>query len=325
MMADTGVDPTPVPFFRKPPKSRPASSRTKPRSRSPSPSSVSIPPEASTSARLAVAGASAVVLPQKKSVANPLVQGTKGARKRERVDVNYGSGTAALPEGYSLSDEEREETQAINARKRARLDPAMGDEDLPDPDDGMYHGLAGYKRHILKSRQEVPKAMRSGPVRANPSTIRQVTITDYQPDVCKDYKETGYCGFGDTCKFLHDRGTYMAGWQLDRQWEEQQRAGGGASGNADDSASSDEEDIPFACLLCRKPYTDPIVTKCGHYFCSKCAIGRFKKTPKCAACGQATGGMFNGAAKKVEQMRRRMADKAKRDEGEEEDGQPDDE
>ncbi|KZO98646.1 hypothetical protein CALVIDRAFT_535257 [Calocera viscosa TUFC12733] len=296
-----------VPFFRKPPKSRPASSRSKPREPSPSGEGPSTP------------SASSVIVPSKKSAANPLVQGTKGSRKRERVDVNYGSGVAALPEGYSLSDEEREEAQAANARKRARLDPAL-EEDLPDPDDGLYHGIAGYKTHI-KKQQEVPKTMRSGPVRANPSTIRQVTITDYQPDVCKDYKETGYCGFGDTCKFLHDRGTYMAGWQLDRQWDEQQRTGGGG-GDAED-ASSDEEDIPFACLLCRKPYTDPIVTKCGHYFCSKCAIDRFKKTPKCAACGTATGGMFNGAGKKVEAMKRRMAERARKEEGEEE-GQPDD-
>ena len=25
---------------------------------------------------------------------------------------------------------------------------------------------------------------------------------DYQPDICKDYKETGYCGFGGQCE--HD-------------------------------------------------------------------------------------------------------------------------
>ncbi|EJT99213.1 hypothetical protein DACRYDRAFT_41899, partial [Dacryopinax primogenitus] len=294
-----------VPFFRKPPKSRPSSSRPKPRS--PSPSTSSPNPTATTTA----ATTSSVVLPLKKPASNLLTQGTRRT-KRERVDVNYGSGTAALPEGYSLSDEEREEASQANARKRAKLDPSL-QEELPDPDDGLYHGLAGYKSHI-KVQQEMPKTMRSGPVRANPSTIRQVTITDYQPDVCKDYKETGYCGFGDTCKFLHDRGTYLAGWQLDRQWEEQQRAGASGEKDAD---SSDEEEIPFACLLCRKPYADPIVTKCGHYFCSKCAIQRFRKTPKCAACGQATGGMFNGAAGKVEGMRRRMTEKARKEAGEE--------
>ncbi|KAJ1952956.1 hypothetical protein IWQ62_006102, partial [Dispira parvispora] len=36
-------------------------------------------------------------------------------------------------------------------------------------------------------------------------------------------------------------------------------------------------------------------TKCGHYFCEKCALTRFKKTPKCYACNAPTGGLFNTA------------------------------
>lgn len=39
---------------------------------------------------------------------------------------------------------------------------------------------------------------------------------DYQPDICKDYKETGFCSYGDSCKFMHDRGDYKSGWELDR-------------------------------------------------------------------------------------------------------------
>jgi hypothetical protein len=30
----------------------------------------------------------------------------------------------------------------------------------------------------------------------------------------------GYCGFGDSCKFLHDRSDYKYGWQLEREWNE---------------------------------------------------------------------------------------------------------
>lgn len=32
----------------------------------------------------------------------------------------------------------------------------------------------------------------------------------------QDYKETGYCGYGDACKFIHDRGDYKSGWELER-------------------------------------------------------------------------------------------------------------
>ena len=120
--------------------------------------------------------------------------------------------------------------------------------------------------------------------------------------------ETGYCGFGDTCKFLHDRGTYLAGWQLDRLAENPQPT------VEDGSESDSDEDIPFACFICRNPYTEPVVTRCGHYFCSSCAIKRFAKTPKCAACGIPTGGIFNRADKVVEKLK----EKKKREEEEEE-------
>jgi RING finger protein 113A len=34
-----------------------------------------------------------------------------------------------------------------------------------------------------------------GPLKA-PKNLRVTCRFDYQPDLCKDYKETGYCGFG---------------------------------------------------------------------------------------------------------------------------------
>jgi RING finger protein 113A len=57
------------------------------------------------------------------------------------------------------------------------------------------------------------------------------------------------------------------------------------------------ESIPFACIICKKPYKNPIVTKCGHYFCEACALQRYRKNPSCAACGAGTGGVFNVAKK----------------------------
>jgi RING finger protein 113A len=34
-----------------------------------------------------------------------------------------------------------------------------------------------------------------GPVKA-PTNVRMTVVTDYSPDVCKDFKQTGFCGFG---------------------------------------------------------------------------------------------------------------------------------
>ena len=141
--------------------------------------------------------------------------------RRDGPSVNWGAVGSSHQEVAReiLAGDEAEE---ILVKRRRAENP----EDPTDvPDDGMYRGQKAYKSHLEKNK-DTPKAMRAGPQRSTGSTIKTVTVIDYQPDVCKDYKgmshtlfisgnvcingltlETGFCGFGDTCKFLHDRGT----------------------------------------------------------------------------------------------------------------------
>ncbi|KAG5646251.1 hypothetical protein DXG03_004078 [Asterophora parasitica] len=281
--------PLTVPFFKKKGKGRPTTSRQ----RSPSPKANVIQPATTKSE---------VVLPTRKAAGNLLSAGTKrtatqrdeyddsDAPEKDGPDVKWtasGSHTNAALE--ILAGDEAEELLA----KRRKQNAGSDDEDVPD--DGQYRGQSAYKAHLQKSK-EVPKAMRVGPQR-NTSTIRTVTIVDYQPDVCKDYKD-------------------LAGWQLDKLAENASKE----VGNDDSDSDSDDEDVPFACLICRKHYTDPIVTRCGHYFCSACAIKRFAKTPKCLACGATTGGMFNRADKIIEKINKKKQDKKDRKEARDEDG-----
>ena len=58
---------------------------------------------------------------------------------------------------------------------------------------------------------------------------------------------------------------------------------------------SDEEDLPFKCLICRDSFVDPVVTKCKHYFCEKCALKHHVKSKRCYACDQSTLGIFSPA------------------------------
>ena len=188
--------------------------------------------------------------------------------------------------------------------------------------DGTYKGSSNYQSFIQKNPNAPSKLV--GPIKA-PTNIRTITVTDFAPDVCKDYKQTGFCGFGDSCKFLHAREDYKQGWQLDKDWETvtqgKKTVGKTISSRTkttDEDGSEDDdtvlEGIPFACIICKKPYTNPIITKCGHYFCEACALQRYRKTPSCAACGAGTGGVFNGAKnlKKLLDKKRERA-KNKRD------------
>ena len=83
-----------------------------------------------------------------------------------------------------------------------------------------YRGMNNYVDYTKGFRREHTIASEKGsgmhgPLRANVN-VRSSVRFDYQPDVCKDYKETGYCGYGDSCKFVHDRSDYKSGWELER-------------------------------------------------------------------------------------------------------------
>lgn len=170
--------------------------------------------------------------------------------------------------------------------------------------DGLYHGMAKYKDYRAGFRREdtAKAANKYGPKRA-PDNVRRTVLVDYQPDICKDYKETGYCGYGDSCKFLHDRGDYKLGWQLDRDWEEKmKRERELAEVSEDEDQEEEEEPLPFACLMCRTPWKDfgsslgdPVVTRCGHFFCEHCALKHNATSKKCFVCNQPTSGVFNTA------------------------------
>lgn len=177
-------------------------------------------------------------------------------------------------------------------------------------DGGVYRGMNNYRDFRAGFRREhtvgsEKGAGTHGPLRAS-ANVRMTVRVDYQPDICKDYKETGYCGFGDACKFMHDRGDYKSGWELDRDWNAQQKekrekilAGWKPDDEEDEDKDAEEEDeLPFACFICRRLWADaqdPVVTRCKHYFCEQCALQHNAKTAKCFVCEQPTGGIFNVA------------------------------
>lgn len=201
-------------------------------------------------------------------------------------------------------------------KDEAKKNPPAPASGAANPD-GTYKGVANYQSFIQKNPDRSGKQV--GPVKAS-GNVRTITVTDFAPDVCKDYKTTGFCGFGDNCKYLHAREDYKHGWQLDRDWEINTKGKkptgttvASANRNAETGADDENdeallESIPFACVICKKSYTSPIVTKCGHYFCEACALKRYRKDPSCAACGSGTSGVFN-VAKKLNRLLERKRER----------------
>ncbi|KAJ9475154.1 Pre-mRNA-splicing factor CWC24 [Pseudozyma hubeiensis] len=258
---------------------------------------------------------SAVVVKKKRSNRNPLVQSTGSVYRKSKLDSSHDSDDEYPLESNQASRDVIPTTtgsSTASSLAKIREDATKhSDWDLDNPpttsslkapltnSDGLYRGAKSYTSFTPTRDDGTSSKIRArGPIRST-TTVRTTSLMDYQPDVCKDYKETGYCGFGDTCKFLHDRSDYLAGWQLDVLPNSTSR---GRENILSDPEDESEEQIPFACLICRQPFTDPVVTRCGHYFCSACAIKRFSRNTKCFACGKQTGGLFNSAKKVLDRM-----------------------
>ncbi|XP_008144016.2 E3 ubiquitin-protein ligase RNF113A-like [Eptesicus fuscus] len=283
---------------------------------------------------------SCVVRPEgKRAARGHMVQKTRGGprraadcawgREEEEAEesgaprVVYKSTRSAKPVGpedmgataVSEPDPEKERAaRAACARGREPREEPRGEEGGP-----VYRGLRGYQPRLRPKDACVGTAslglVRKGPLRA-PEHLRATVRWDYQPDLCKDYKETGFCGFGDSCKFLHDRSDHKHGWQIARELDEGRY---GAAEGESYEVGGEAPEVPFSCLICRQPFRSPVVTRCRHYFCEPCALQRFRTTPRCYVCDQQTHGVFNPAKELLAKLQKRPA--AAEEDGEATEGQ----
>ena len=128
------------------------------------------------------------------------------------------SGATAVNEVDTSADRDAralfEKSKEINQERKVGTDKS---KDHVDFDDKVYRGANNYAKFIERKDTAAGSAakMSTGPQRA-PAHLRATVRWDYAPDICKDFKETGFCGFGDSCKFMHDRSDYKFGWQLER-------------------------------------------------------------------------------------------------------------
>lgn len=174
---------------------------------------------------------SAVKISQRRQTRKLLIGNTKGNSSKGQPDSDVI--ISVLDRSEDVKDEQRAtSTYEIDTdasrdhRSILERNAAIGKKLLNNElEEGVYRGQGAY-RPVMNIREGSISAAKYtglyGPVRASSTNVRTTLRIDYQPDVCKDYKETGYCGFGDSCKFLHDRSDYKAGWQLENEWQQEQ-------------------------------------------------------------------------------------------------------
>nr|XP_027195382.1 E3 ubiquitin-protein ligase RNF113A-like [Dermatophagoides pteronyssinus] len=303
---------------------------------------------------------SVIISDRKKRKPNPMIQSTCSFRKslknknkkishedsddddddNDAIHVSYASSKSGQRDGPSdmgatmtleTETERDKDAQSIFERSRKIQEETMD----PNNDEQIYRGANNYQQYKQKKDTPFGNAssghVRKGPMRA-PDNIRSTVRWDYQPDICKDYKETGFCGFGDSCKFLHDRSDYKAGWQLELETSTKGQKHKHGHENEDDDNDDDpdkykiddDDDLPFACFICRNRFVNPVATKCKHYFCQQCALDHYKKSTKCFVCGAQTSGVFNIAKDIEKRMKTSEQFEQQKDESDEKDSEPDD-
>ncbi|KAL9185749.1 hypothetical protein ACHAXT_003526 [Thalassiosira profunda] len=239
---------------------------------------------------------------------------TAGAAKKKKADDNKGSWM------HQYKSNDAQLTAKDMATRTAEYHPTESKPSVEGDE-----GAASQNASMAALQKQPRNKFLAGPLRAA-TFVRTTARFDYQPDICKDYKETGFCGFGDTCIYLHDRGDTKTGWQMEQEYEEKKKAeeqkrgremerfmssmmegkGGAVEGDDEkDAAIKTDDGIPFACHICRGAFTNPIVTPCGHYFCEKCMLQKVREAgPGCPVCQKDTHGVLNHAQKLVAKKRR---------------------
>lgn len=92
-------------------------------------------------------------------------------------------------------------------------------------DPKVYRGQHGYANYFDRTEEDLKKKQFNGTLgpTKKENYVKESARIDYNPELCKDYFETGHCAFGDTCIFIHDRTDYASGHQLEKDWNNKQR------------------------------------------------------------------------------------------------------
>ncbi|WUR02575.1 pre-mRNA-splicing factor (CWC24) [Vairimorpha necatrix] len=78
--------------------------------------------------------------------------------------------------------------------------------------------------------------------------------------ICTPFNKTGYCKYGDACKYSHIR--------------------------------INTQSLENICPICRLKISSAVFTNCNHEYCKECITESKDALEKCVFCGEETHGIF---------------------------------
>lgn len=193
----------------------------------------------------------------------------------------------------TFSNDSDPEDSRDKLRKNIEISKKIKTGELPE---NVYRGMNSYPIYAEKSDANITASKYTGSIGQikQSSHIKVSCRFDYAYGICKDWKEKGFCGFGDNCIFIHDRSDYKTGWELEKEWrDENRRLQRGVQEQEENYEIQSEESQDDKCGICGDEPEEPVVTECGHMFCYRCALEKYAKSSKCFVCNKDNKGIFN--------------------------------
>ena len=139
--------------------------------------------------------------------------------KRKKIDTNKQKEKEKETEKESLKEKKEE-----NPKNEIKKEKIKEQEKLNPKKPDFFKELFYKSNKNLKKVRHDETTLRYDPDDVDPTLkdrhkmnkfIKSSIRVDYKPGICKDFRDTGFCGFGDNCQFLHDRSDLYMGWELD--------------------------------------------------------------------------------------------------------------